>query len=161
MFAGKGTIFEFVFKVNHENLEQVLYFFPKVFIRVLSLISFLQNGKVNSMSNYLVNIYLFKVTNRNTRKRWEICSKLTITPQRRQWHRSGVFIVNFEYIFTTFSSVSIGDFEQASISWVLAFVNFFRNRSRNQSWSAVTEMSIEKQRDKSNFINKSTSRFLR
>ena len=37
MFAAKGTIFEFVFKVNHENLEQVLYFFPKVFILVLSL----------------------------------------------------------------------------------------------------------------------------
>ena len=31
-----------------------------------------------------VNIYLFKVTNRNTRKRCEICSKLTIkTPERR------------------------------------------------------------------------------
>ena len=30
------------------------------------------------------NIYLFKVNNRNTRKRCEICSKLTIkTPERR------------------------------------------------------------------------------
>ena len=44
-------------------------------------------------------IYLFKVNNRNTRTRWEICSKLTInTPERRQWRRSGVFIVNFEHI---------------------------------------------------------------
>ena len=32
-------------------------------------------------------------------KRCEICSKLTIkTPERRQWRRSGVFIVNFEHI---------------------------------------------------------------
>ena len=31
-------------------------------------------------------IYLFKVNNRNTRTRCEICSKLTIkTPERRQW----------------------------------------------------------------------------
>ena len=31
------------------------------------------------------NIYLFKVNNGNTRKRFEICSKLTIkTPERRQ-----------------------------------------------------------------------------
>ena len=32
---------------------------------------------------YPVNIYLFKVNSRNTRKRCEICSKLT--PDRRQW----------------------------------------------------------------------------
>ena len=44
-------------------------------------------------------IYLFKVNNRNTRTRCEICSKLTInTPERRHWRRSGVFIVNFEHI---------------------------------------------------------------
>ena len=31
--------------------------------------------------------------------RCEICSKLIIrTPERRQWRRSDVFIVNFEYI---------------------------------------------------------------
>ena len=36
----------------------------------------------------------------NTRKMCEICSKLTIkTPKWRQWPRSGVFIVNFEQIF--------------------------------------------------------------
>ena len=45
------------------------------------------------------NICLFKFTNRNTRKRCEICSKLTIKkPGRRQWHRSGNFLVNFEHI---------------------------------------------------------------
>ena len=44
-------------------------------------------------------IYLLKVNNRNTRTRCEIYSKLTIkTPERRQWRRSGVFIVNFEHI---------------------------------------------------------------
>ena len=49
------------------------------------------------------NIYLFKVSNRNTRKIYEICSKLTIkTPERRQRHRSSVFVVNFEYISRLF-----------------------------------------------------------
>ena len=33
------------------------------------------------------------------RTRCEIYSELAIkTPERRQWHRSGVFIVNFEHI---------------------------------------------------------------
>ena len=51
-------------------------------------------SKVFKSSNVIVtgwwglipaNIYLFKVNNRNTRKRFEICSKLTIkTPERRQ-----------------------------------------------------------------------------
>ena len=50
-------------------------------------------------STYPAGIYLFKVNNRNTRTKCEICSKLTInTPERRQWRRSGVFIVNFEHI---------------------------------------------------------------
>ena len=45
------------------------------------------------------NIYFLKVRNRNTRKRSEVCSKLTIkTLERQQWRRSGVFIVNFEHI---------------------------------------------------------------
>ena len=49
--------------------------------------------------HYPANIYLFKVNNRNIRKRYDICSKLTIkTPERRHWRRSGVFIVNFEHI---------------------------------------------------------------
>ena len=43
--------------------------------------------------------YMFKINNGNTITRFEICSKLTKkTPERRQWRRSGVFIVNFEHI---------------------------------------------------------------
>ena len=39
------------------------------------------NGNI---SQNPAKIYLFKVSNRNTRKRWEICSNLTIkTPERR------------------------------------------------------------------------------
>ena len=40
--------------------------------------------KLITFSCQAANIYLFKVNNRNTRKRCEICSKLTIkTPEQR------------------------------------------------------------------------------
>ena len=42
---------------------------------------------------------MFKVNNKNTRTKWEICSKLTV--EKPEWHQShcfGVFIVNFEHI---------------------------------------------------------------
>ena len=49
-----------------------------------------------SQSTIPAGNYMFRVNNRNTRVRCEICSKLTIkTPER---HRSGVLIVNFEHI---------------------------------------------------------------
>ena len=49
-------------------------------------------------NHYPVGIYLLKVNNGNTRKRCEICSKLTTTtPEQRHCRRSGVFIVNFEH----------------------------------------------------------------
>ena len=42
---------------------------------------------------------MFKVNNRNTRTRCEICSKFRIkTPERHQEVCSGVFIVYFEHI---------------------------------------------------------------
>ena len=48
---------------------------------------------------HLAGNNMFKVNNRNTRTRYEICSKLTTkTLERRQWRRSGVVIVNFEHI---------------------------------------------------------------
>ena len=44
-------------------------------------------------SSLPANVYLFKVNNRNIRKRCGICLKLTTkTPERRQWLGSGVFI---------------------------------------------------------------------
>ena len=45
------------------------------------------------------NIYLFKDNNRNTRKGYEICSKLTIqTPELRQRCCSDAFVVNSKHI---------------------------------------------------------------
>ena len=47
----------------------------------------------------LAGIYMCKVNKRNTSTMSELFSKLTIkTPERCNWCRSGVFIVNFEHI---------------------------------------------------------------
>ena len=57
---------------------------------------FLFNYMLVYFTNIPAGVYLLKVNNRNTRKRCEICSKLTMKiPERR---RSGIFTVNFEHI---------------------------------------------------------------
>ena len=64
---------------------------------------------------------MFKVNNRNTRKRCKICSKLTIkTPERHHWRRSGVFIVNFQHISDLFIVFLLFTLNQVNISWVHA-----------------------------------------
>ena len=74
---------------------------------------------------YPVSNYMFKVSNRNTKTRYEICSRLTIkTPERCHCHRSGVFIVNLEHISHLFS-VSIVNFEQIHAAWVWSSWNLF------------------------------------
>ena len=48
-----------------------------------------------------VGNYMFKVNNRKTRARCELCSTLTIEiPERRYSRRSDVSIVNVEHYFT-------------------------------------------------------------
>ena len=55
--------------------------------------------EVNFVFNFPANIYLFKVNNCDTRKRCEICSKLTIkTLEQLHCCRSGIFIVKFKHI---------------------------------------------------------------
>ena len=55
-------------------------------------------------------------SNRNTRTRCEIYSEFTIkTTERREWCRSGVFIVNFDYISRL---VLVANFEQANAGWI-------------------------------------------
>ena len=76
---------------------------------------FILGNDIYTGKNSSTKIDLFAVNNSNTRKRCEICSKLTIkSPQRR----STVFIVNFEhilYILTPFSSVPIVGFEHVNV----------------------------------------------
>ena len=56
-------------------------------------------AELEKMNWVSASIYQLKVNNRNTSTRCETFSKLIIkTPERRHWRRSGVFIVNLEYI---------------------------------------------------------------
>ena len=66
---------------------------------------------------------MVKVNKRNTRKKCETSSKLTIKIlQQRQSCRSGVFIVNFEHI-SHISSFSIGKFEQVNVNCGESIIN--------------------------------------
>ena len=76
----------------------------------LQCISFLSFFHCTFLANiplyiYPVDINLFKVNNRNTRKRWcGKCSKLIIMiPERRHKRCSGFFIENFQHISHLFS----------------------------------------------------------
>ena len=65
---------------------------------MLKYLVYISGGRTAYTRPMPVCNYMFKVNNRNTRARCEICSILTIkTPERRRY-RSGVFIVNFEHI---------------------------------------------------------------
>ena len=73
-----------------------------------------------SLLQHPVSIYFLKINNKNTRARCEICSTLIVkTPERHQWRRSGVFIVNFEHI-SHLVSVFIVNFEQADAGWTIS-----------------------------------------
>ena len=81
---------------------------------------------VNIISMIVANNYLSKVSNRNTRKRPDICFNLTMKiPERRHWSHSGVFIITLSY-FTLFPSFPIVDFQQVNICWenYLTFYSF-------------------------------------
>ena len=63
----------------------------------------LGNFTVSFSSNIPVGVYMFKVNNRNTRKRCEIGSKLTIkAPERGHWRRSGVLLLTSNIFHTLF-----------------------------------------------------------
>ena len=70
------------------------------FYRSSTVLVFIAMKKISWQNcSISVNKYTFIVDNGNTRKRYEICSKLTIKiAQRCHWRRSGVFLVNFGHI---------------------------------------------------------------
>ena len=70
------------------------------------MIKWKQDAVTSTMpSQFPANIYLFQVNNGNTRKRREIYSTLTIK--------------------TSFSSISIVDFEQVNVTWVSFLKNAY------------------------------------
>ena len=77
------------------------------------------------------NAYLFKKNNRKTKKKYEICSKLTIkAPIQHQGYRSGVFIINSKYISQVFLVFPL-------VNWSkYMFFGFFP-----KAWNFVLQMS--------------------
>ena len=74
------------------------------------------------------NIYLFKLSNRNTRKRCKICSNLTIeAPEWRQTRRSGIFIANFEHISHLFLVFLLLIWKNKNVSLEISFEVFSLN----------------------------------
>ena len=107
--------------VSWFNINSFIINFFDVFLQPYIVLKCSIKTHFISPSNFPFGNYLFKVNSRNTRIRCEICSKLIIkTPERRQWRPSGVFIVNFEHIYTFFS-VSIVTFEQVNAGWIHSY----------------------------------------
>ena len=100
-------------------------------------------GKVRP---YPANINLFKASNRNTRTKCEICSKLTIkTPEWRQSLRSSVLLLTSNIFHTFFLSFyccfylgfsAFGEVDEHLSSWLL-------NRKWNKSRLAMYNTFIE------------------
>ena len=66
---------------------------------------------------YPANIYFFKASNRNTRKRCEICLKLTLkSPERRYW----LLLLTLNIFHTFFLVFFFVNFEQVNFSWVVS-----------------------------------------
>ena len=71
-------------------LESLLVEFLLLFLPILSVYSFFRKCENR---RFRVGIYLFKVNNRNTRSRCEICSKLTIKTPEHTSHLVLVFLL--------------------------------------------------------------------
>ena len=74
------------------------------------------------MRSHIPAVFLLKANNRNTRTRCEICSKLAINaPERRQWRRCGILIVNFDNIshhVLLFLSLTLKSYAGWYIGWM-------------------------------------------
>ena len=111
MMSHTGTVNFFVKQSNLSNFYQIFCF--------ESNSQMIWNYLSSSRYWFPANIYLCKVNNKNTRKKCEICSKLTIKrPQRRQWRRSGVFIDNFEHISYFFQVLLLHCWPSTSKCWL-------------------------------------------
>ena len=93
----KDTLIQ-VFPVNFAKLLRLPFFIKRTLQQIYGYVN-----KILTTQRNQANKSLLKINNRNTRKRCEICSKLTTeTPEKRHRRHFGVFIVNFEHVFHLF-----------------------------------------------------------
>ena len=70
------------------------------FAKIVSQIQFVLHTILTVKSSNPPGNYMFKVNNRNTRRRFEICSKLTLKKlERRQW------LINFEHVIASWGEM--------------------------------------------------------
>ena len=71
---------------------------------------------LNIATSYIpANICLFKVNNRNTKKKvWNMFKVNNKIPEKRHWRRSGFFLLTLNIFHTFFL---IGGLEQINVSW--------------------------------------------
>ena len=100
---------------------------------------------------------MFRVNNKNTTTRCQICWNLTIKSLERwrQWRRSGVFIVNFEhrtystpffkcfYCWNIFTDV-FREYRKRPVAWNVLVLTCVKRRWKNKFWK-VTEFSTRSQ----------------
>ena len=93
------------------------------------------------------NIYLFKVINWNTRKRCEICSKLTI---------NDLFLTHISHLFLVFL---FAVFEQVDVSWDVNWTHIMRSKDMLDLMKVSCTFnlhSVHREEDSNNNNNKIT-----
>ena len=125
--------FHVIFEQNFSASEKLTYFSPMSHFYTPWKLQKTHGLKAKMRPNP-VDYYMFKVNNRDTRTRCEICSKLTIKiPERHQWHRSSILIVNFEHVSHLALFFVVVNFEQ---------VNAACNRHNNRLHHLTTSLCI-------------------
>ena len=120
-----------LFNVN--SLDIILYSLttPSSFIIYFEQVYYETFFSLKYLSHLPAGNYMFKVNNRNSRARCEICSKLTIKlPERHYWRH----LVPVLFSITRFcSSLSIINFGQLNANWVFVptwrFIALFYNNN--------------------------------
>ena len=84
------------------------------------------------------NICLFKINNRNTRKRCVICSNLTIKiPEQHRWRRLSIFIVNFEHISHLFVL-----FLLLTLNKLVFWINIFKVDKGDTKTTSIKDLNV-------------------
>ena len=94
-------IFWHILWVSCENTANLILI-TTIFLKIIFIFSKTIKSNLLQLGPFTLLISvgncMFKTNNGNTKTRCELCSELTKnTPEPLYWHRSGVFIVNFEH----------------------------------------------------------------